>query len=205
MSGEQDFPIKGVRESIYVKISLAAVFGALAAVISLMKFSFPMVILVYLKFDLAEIPDLLAYLIGGMYVGVLTAFIHGTILNISAANPIFGPLAKFLAVVSMMIGISMYRRMSNSNSIFGMVILGTVIRIIIMTVYNLALFLIFVPGFVDYIASLLSPIMGDVGFMQAIIAALIITAVYNAIHTVLSVVVSVKLLDMIRRFLGYRV
>jgi riboflavin transporter FmnP len=202
MSNKDSFLIKGIRGDIYVKISLAAVFGALAAVISLMKFSFPMVILVYLKFDLAEIPDLLAYFLGGIYVGLLTAFIHGTILNISASNPIFGPLAKFLAVISMMIGISLYRRISKGNSTMGMTILSIVVRLVVMTFYNLALFLIFVPSFLDYVSSLLKPFMGEVGIIEVLIVALGITAVYNALHTVLSVLVSVKLLDTIRRFLG---
>src|SRR2546428_7228396 len=87
-----------------VVIAGAATFGALAALISLLappviQPSFP--ILFYLKFDLAEIVDVTAFLIFGPIAGLVTATVHATILTAApgGAGP-FGASLKFLSVLS---------------------------------------------------------------------------------------------------------
>src|SRR2546425_3111649 len=87
-----------------VVIAGAATFGALAALISLLappviQPSFP--ILFYLKFDIAEIVDVTAFLIFGPVAGLITAAVHGTILTAApgGAGP-FGASLKFLSVLS---------------------------------------------------------------------------------------------------------
>src|SRR5256885_9863870 len=87
-----------------VVIAGAATFGALAALIPLLappviQPSFP--ILFYLKFDIAEIADVTAFLIFGPIAGLVTATVHATILTAApgGAGP-FGASLKFLSVLS---------------------------------------------------------------------------------------------------------
>src|SRR3989441_2608590 len=87
-----------------VVIAGAATFGALAALISLLappviQPSFP--ILFYLKFDIAEIVDVTAFLIFGPIAGLVPATVHATILTAApgGAGP-FGARLKFLSVLS---------------------------------------------------------------------------------------------------------
>ncbi len=83
------------RISPTVVIAGAATFGALAALISLVappviQPSFP--ILFYLKFDIAEFPDVTALLIFGPVAGLITAVVHVTILTAAPGGT--GPLGR---------------------------------------------------------------------------------------------------------------
>ena len=60
----------------------AAVFGALAAVIAfLIQIPYPVPGFTFLQLDLAEIVDVLAFLLFGPAVGLLTTLIHYLVLN----------------------------------------------------------------------------------------------------------------------------
>src|SRR5256712_12865934 len=84
----------------------AAVFGALAAVIAfLIQIPYPVPGFTFLQLDLAEIVDVLAFLLFGPAVGLLTTLIHYLVLNfLPTASPIFGPLLKLFGVTSMLLG-----------------------------------------------------------------------------------------------------
>src|SRR5262245_20336052 len=104
------------RVSPMIAIAGAAVFGALAAMLTVvlgpaLQPSFP--ILFYLKFDFAEVVDVIAFLVFGPIAGVLTAVVHGGILAIvpgGTGGP-FGASLKFLAVLSTYAGISAASRL----------------------------------------------------------------------------------------------
>ncbi|PCN50978.1 hypothetical protein B6U99_01545 [Candidatus Geothermarchaeota archaeon ex4572_27] len=161
--------------STHVKVAYVAVFGAMAAVISLLKIEIPFPILVWLKFDFAEIPDLIAYLLGGLWVGVVTAFVHMLLLNIAAMHPVIGPVMKFLAVISMMVGISAWRKLKHN------------------------------PGMLSSLAAMpeiLRPFFGEIGSVEAaFMIALGLTGIYNALHTVLTIVISYKVFDVAVRYI----
>src|SRR2546425_12076163 len=102
-----------------VVIAGAATFGALAALISLLappviQPSFP--ILFYLKFDIAEIVDVTAFLIFGPVAGLITAAVHGTILTAApgGAGP-FGASLKFLSVLSTYGGVNLGLRLGKNK------------------------------------------------------------------------------------------
>src|SRR3989442_3641747 len=85
----------------------AAVFGALAAVITfLIQIPYPVPGFTFLQIDLAEIVDVLAFLLFGPAVGLLTTLIHYLVLTfLPTASPIFGPLLKLFGVTSMLLGV----------------------------------------------------------------------------------------------------
>jgi len=80
--------------------------GALAAVIAfLIQIPYPVPGFTFLQIDLAEIVDVLAFLLFGPAVGLLTTLIHYLVLNfLPTASPIFGPLLKLFGVTSMLLG-----------------------------------------------------------------------------------------------------
>jgi riboflavin transporter FmnP len=132
----------------------AAVFGALAAVIAfLIQIPYPVPGFTFLQIDLAEIVDVLAFLLFGPAVGLLTTLIHYLVLNfLPTASPIFGPLLKLFGVTSMLLGMwlgygtytRILRRRGGLMTGFGIMLgTGAVLRAILLTPINYV-FLIFV-------------------------------------------------------------
>jgi riboflavin transporter FmnP len=165
----------------------AAVFGALAAVIAfLIQIPYPVPGFTFLQIDFAEIVDVLAFLLFGPVVGLLTTLIHYLVLNfLPTASPIFGPLLKLFGVTSMLLGmwlgyIAYSRILKRTGGVitgFGIMLgTGAILRAIILTPINYV-FLIFVffPNTV-FTASFLSFYLGGL-------------AVYNVLQTVLATVV----------------
>ncbi len=193
--------------SLALKISLCAVFSSLAAAISLLHIEIPMPILIWLKFDFAEIPDMMAYYIGGFYIGVLTALIHMVILNLTSDFPIIGPSAKFLAVVSMMLGLKIYSMVAKSKGNPHIVNISTTLsaismRTIIMTFYNLLIFLILLPDLLQVLPSILKPYFGySMNVSYALIVTLILTGIFNIIHGLLTILVSNKIVEQVSKYL----
>lgn len=188
--------------STHVKVAYVAVFGAMAAVISLLKIEIPFPILVWLKFDFAEIPDLIAYLLGGLWVGVVTAFVHMLLLNIAAMHPVIGPVMKFLAVISMMVGISAWRKLKHNPGMLSSLAVAAVFRVVIMTFANIVCFYVFLPEVLKAMPEILRPFFGEIGSVEAaFMIALGLTGIYNALHTVLTIVISYKVFDVAVRYI----
>src|SRR2546427_802091 len=132
----------------------AAVFGALAAVITFL-IQIPWLVpgFTFLQLDLAEIVDVLAFLLFGPAVGLFTTLIHYLVLNfLPTPSPIFGPLLKLFGVTSMLLGMWLgygaYARILKRRGgvITGFGIMsgtGAALRAIILTPINYV-FLIFV-------------------------------------------------------------
>src|SRR5438445_11509606 len=84
----------------------SATFGALAALISAAvppALQLPFPILIYLKFDAAEVVDLSSFMIFGPSAGLMTAGIHALILGSRGGSAGFGPFGasrKSLGVVA---------------------------------------------------------------------------------------------------------
>jgi len=165
----------------------AAVFGALAAVITfLIQIPWPVPGFTFLQLDLAEIVDVLAFLLFGPAVGLFTTLIHYLVLNfLPTPSPIFGPLLKLFGVTSMLLGMWLgygaYARILKRRGgvITGFGIMsgtGAALRAIILTPINYV-FLIFVffPNTVFSTSYLSFYFVG--------------LATYNVIQTVLATVV----------------
>src|SRR6266581_7080785 len=131
------------RVSPTIAVAGAATFGALAAMLTIvlgpvLQPSFP--ILLYLKFDFAEVVDVIAFLVFGPVAGLLTAIIHGGILaEVPGGAGPFGASLKFLAVLTTYIGIylsSKLGRQTLKRAGFSMAVFSLATRVLLMTVVN---------------------------------------------------------------------
>ena len=165
----------------------AAVFGALAAILaSLAQLPYPDPAFPFLRIDLTEIIDVLAFLIFGPAVGFLTAFIHYLFLNFAPSFPIYGPLLKLFGVLSMLLGMwlgygtysRILRRIGGRPVGFVvMLAFGASLRAIILTPVNYAFLLyIFAPNAPES-AAILSLYLGGL-------------AIYNVVQTILATGIS---------------
>jgi riboflavin transporter FmnP len=192
-----------------VVIAGAATFGALAALISLLappviQPSFP--ILFYLKFDIAEIVDVTAFLIFGPVAGLVTATVHATILTAApgGTGP-FGASLKFLSVLSTYAGLIIASRLGKhkllaTSSI--MTVGGVLTRVVVMTLVNYVYLIVLaqVVFGVDYTAFVqftLSKVGVNLTGASFVVYILGLTAIFNAVHAVFSIVVSLVLVNAI--------
>ncbi|RLF03056.1 MAG: hypothetical protein DRJ64_08690, partial [Thermoprotei archaeon] len=98
------------------KLSLTAVMGATAIITSLMKIEIPFPILYYLKIDFAEIPAYLTYFLVGAKLGILCGSFHFIGLALRSGD-ILGPLMKYLAEISNILGMFIGARISKKRVI----------------------------------------------------------------------------------------
>ncbi len=192
----------GARVSPTVVVAGAATFGALAAMLTIvlgpaLQPSFP--ILLYLKFDFAEVMDVIAFLVFGPVAGLLTAIVHGGILaGAPGGGGPFGASLKFLAVLTTYSGIylsSKLGRQTLKRAGFSMAVFSLATRVLLMTVVNY-LFIIFFAQFLFnqnylFFAQLTLANAGiNLTGEQLIGYVLGLTAVFNAVHAVFTVAVS---------------
>jgi len=173
------------------------VFGALAAVIAfLIQIPYPVPGFTFLQLDLAEIVDVLAFLLFGPAVGLLTTLIHYLVLNfLPTASPIFGPLLKLFGVTSMLLGMwlgygaysRILKRTGGVITGYGIMLgTGAVLRAILLTPINYV-FLIFV--FAPNTAF-------STSFLSFYFVGL---AIYNVLQTVLAAVVPFVVVKALRK------
>lgn len=180
-----------------VTVVYSAILGSLAAAITMLRIEIPFPILPYLKFDFAEIVDVFAFLIFGPIVGLVTTTIHWLLLNLYTEWPIIGPLMKYSAVLSMVLGFwggSLLYKKFNGSSVRGlivvMIIFGSLFRVVFMTLANIVvIYFIYGSGFFSYANYLLSKLglllQGD---FTILIWILVFTGIYNVVHVFLSTV-----------------
>ncbi len=184
-----------------VAMAGAATFGALASMITIvlgpaLQPSFP--VLLYLKFDLAEVVDVMALLVFGPLAGFLTALVHFVILSLAPGGGPFGASLKFLAVLSTYFGLIAATRLGRHSFRrvgFSMIATGLVTRVALMTVVNY-LYIVFLAqvifgqnylGFAQFILTRAG--INLTGF-ELIAYVLGLTAIFNAVHAIFSVAIS---------------
>jgi len=122
-------------------------------------------------------------------VAVGIAFVHFILLNVGAEFPIIGPLMKFLAVVSTILGvylgISFSRYRKTFYAVIFAILLALLIRNAVMTLANYVVFLTVFSPFLSYAENLITKATGLPGSLLLI---LIFTAIYNSIHVLISVI-----------------
>lgn len=163
----------------------AAVFGALAAATTwLVQVPYPVPGFEFLRFDAAEVIDATAFLIFGPEVGFLAALVHWLTLNfLPTALPVYGPLLKFLAVTTMLLGMLvgywafthlLTGRTGMNGGFTLMGVFGLTSRVLILTPVN---YLVLVYVFnAPNTAAVVNPYLIGIG-------------IFNAIHAVISMVV----------------
>ena len=194
-------------------IAGSATFGALAALITLAAppaLQPPFPILFYLKFDVAEVVDLSSFMIFGPSAGLVTAGIHALILGSVSGSAGFGPFGaslKFLGVLTTYVGLWAASKLGKGQLVgtgLKMTLLSLGTRVSLMTVVNY-LYILFISQVVfgmDYLGYpqfLLSQVGISVSGVALIGYVLLLTAVYNAVHVIFSVVVSLLLVNTLLR------
>ncbi len=185
-----------------VAVAGAGVFGALASMLTIVlgpaiQPSFP--ILFYLKFDFAEVVDIIAFFVFGPVAGVLTATVHLVILSFApgGTGP-FGASLKFLAVLTTYAGLvlaSRVGRQSLRRAGLSMTTFSLVTRVLLMTVVNYVYIIVlakvlFNTDYAFFAQFVLSKAGINLTGSELVAYILGLTAVYNAIHAIFSVVVS---------------
>ena len=172
------------------------VFSSLAIVLTVNKAEIPFPFLPYLKFDFAEIPVMIALLLGGFVPGLITEVIHWIGLSL-ARGWILGPLMKFLAVIPMIagfwLGIRIYRTYSG-KSIVAALALGALFRVVVCSITNIVLFLFIAPEYIEFAGYTLKATGINVSStFDILIWTLTLTGIFNALHVLLSSIVALAL------------
>jgi riboflavin transporter FmnP len=186
-------------------LSAAAIFGALAAVLSIFQLAFNFPIIPYLRFELAEIPVVIGFLIYGPAASVISSIIYFLVLMIVGQFAPVGPILKLASVLSMLLGMwlgtILYRKMfSGRIKLISLNLLfGTILRVVTLTVANYLILWTLVPVFPDILEGFLSfasfQVNQSIGLVlsteyDALFIVLIFTAVFNIVHVFLSVLPS---------------
>lgn len=192
----------------------SATFGALASLITLAAppaLQPPFPILFYLKFDVSEVVDLSSFMIFGPTAGLLTALIHVTILGTVAggagSGPFFGPSLKLVGVLSTYVGLFLASRIGKQSLLrtgLTMTSFALVSRVALSTVANYfyivylaqTLFGVDYTGFAQFVLSQSGINLTGSGLILYILG---LTAIYNAVHVVFSVVVSLLLVNALMK------
>ncbi|MEM4181222.1 MAG: hypothetical protein QXW50_06050 [Nitrososphaerota archaeon] len=174
-------------------IMLGAVFGGLAFTLGLLPLSFPFPPIPFLRFDLAEVPSFVALFMFGPGIGFVAAFSHFLALLVFGEWSPIGPLMKFLAVCSSMLGFWAAASLTAGRGlkvcVFSFGLVGAVSRILVTSLANYILLTVLFPFFLDIAAASLAAITGlsMASYAQKLFFVLLFTAIYNALHIPFSI------------------
>jgi len=164
--------------------------GALAVILTLSGIEIPFPPLPYLRFDLAEIPSILALGIFDLWSALAVATIHFIALSIFRGW-ILGPSMKYIAVISTILGLYIGFRIVKRKLLKSFMIglfLAFFIRCLSMSIANYVVLKFISPSFFDYGVQYLSQFLRidlakGIGAMGLII---LFTSIFNILHTILS-------------------
>lgn len=185
-------------------LAYIAVFSSLSIILAITRAEVPFPPLPYLKFDFAEVPVMMVFMLSGPVPALFTEVIHW--LGLTFRSGWLGPLMKFLAVVPMIIGfwigikvgakIPQKHRRVNFTKIFILgIIFGAAMRVIVCSFTNIMLFLFISPNYLLYAEAMLRAIGIKINSQIDVwIWALTLTGIFNAIHVPLSSITSLIML-----------
>lgn len=178
-------------------IALSAVFSALSIMLTMINITIPFPLLPYLQFDFSEIPVTMAFFLIGPQYALLSTAIYWIVLTIRAGD-ILGPAMKGAAVTAMILGLWFASKINGSKEknvkslISSGLVVGIVLRVIVMSVFNYAVFTVIAPFWLDYAAGLVAALgLPTTSTAQTILWVLLMTGLYNLLHTALSMIPSV--------------
>ncbi len=195
------------------KLALAASFAALAYVMGLAPASVPFPLLPFLRFDFAEIPDMLSFLLLGWKYGLVTALAHWYALVITATG-VFAPppipqLMKLTAVLAMFLGVHAglwaARRLGRGKVVLSTVG-GVLMRAGVMAPVTFALYYMLFPQIYLPFGKRALSAVGFVAETDLAVALLItgLTALFNAISAAYLIPLSHGLVKTLQKALGPR-
>ncbi|MEM4281899.1 MAG: hypothetical protein QW470_03540 [Candidatus Caldarchaeum sp.] len=196
------------------KLAGASSLAALAYVMGLAPASIPFPLLPFLRFDLAEIPDVLSFLIFGWKYGVVTALAHWYALVLTAtgafAPPPIPQLMKLTAVLAMFLGIWLGLKALRKFGRGG-VLLPTAAAVLtragIMAPITFALYYLLFPSVYLPFGRRALTAAGYVVDSDLTVALLVtgLTALFNAIASAFLIPLCFSIVKALRRALGPRI
>jgi riboflavin transporter FmnP len=191
-------------QKMTVTLTGAAVFAALAAILTLAKAAVPFPLIPYLQIDFSEVPILIAFFLFGPTAGAIAAVIQWMFLNVTGSDAPLGPAIKFAAVISTLgglwLGSELYRQVKGNKArpslaismILGSGILG---RVVAMTVINYAVLVYIAPVFfgADYLGFAKFTLEKSTGWQlgtetMVLTYTLLFTAVYNIVNLLVAAI-----------------
>ena len=177
-------------------IASSSSLACLAALLAILPLSFSYPVIPYLKFDLAEIPVVLALLLIGPEAGAVSSITYWLmLLLVGSFSPLsftpLGPTMKFAATGSTILGLWLGFKLLRSprgGMILGF-ILSCLIRVAVMSIFNYFVLLYMLPELLGLAATSISVFLG-VSFSSEAAAFMIImlfTAIFNILHIPLSI------------------
>ena len=173
-------------------IACSSIMAGLAALLALLPLSFNYPIIPYLKFDVAEIPVVLAFFLLGPEAGLISSIVYWVILLLVGSYTPLGPTMKFIAVISMVAGLWLgFRLLKNPR--WGLLLgscIGCLLRVLTMGILNYLILVFLFPEFLEIAAASISMVLGlrFSGEGMALILVIVFTALFNVLHTVLSII-----------------
>jgi len=191
----------GMHHRLSLLISATSIFGALASILAILPLSIPYPPIPYLKFDLAEIPVMVALLCFGPIPGIGSALIYWAILLLRGEFSPIGPSMKFLAVFSMLIGLWIGVKVFKGSrfTLHLSFLLGAFLRVLSMSAMNYIVAYLLFPNFMSLAARTISMVLGIKisGGLSCLITVLAFTAIFNLIHSILSIAPSILIVKYI--------
>ncbi|RLE85528.1 MAG: hypothetical protein DRJ41_01065 [Thermoprotei archaeon] len=187
-------------------ITITAMMGSLAILLSLARIQIPFPVLTYLKIDFAEIPSFITYFLIGFSWGSSCAVIHWIALMIRSGDPV-GPTLKFLAVISNLTGMFVVRRylpVRQGNLLPSLEIAGGLgVRVIFMSLVNAVVMLLLFPHYLDYSRKLIEATgISVTSNEQVFLWVLFLLGVFNSLHALISSLPSLVISRSVRKVLG---
>jgi riboflavin transporter FmnP len=189
---------------VTVTLAGAAVFAALAALLTLAKAEIPFPLIPYLKIDFSEIPILIAFFLFGPPAAVISTFIQWIFLDVTGSDAPLGPAIKLVAILSTLggfwLGNEFYRRVKGNVvrpnlAVSIMLGNGMLWRVVAMTLVNYIVLVYIGPVFFgqDYLAFARFTIEKTTGWQFAsqtlvLTYVLLFTAVYNVINVLVAAI-----------------
>jgi riboflavin transporter FmnP len=193
------------RQKFTVTFAGAAVFAALAAVLTLARAAVPYPLIPYLQIDFAEIPIMISFFLFGPLAAFIAEVVHWLFLNVTGADAPLGPAIKIAAVLSTLFGFwvgsvaySHLGRATRSNLALSLSLMfgfGILLRVAAMTVVNYVVLLYVGPVFfgANYLAYAKVVLQQTTGWQftgdaDLLFWVLVFTAVYNVINLVVAAI-----------------
>ncbi|MEM0084059.1 MAG: hypothetical protein QW743_00990 [Candidatus Methanomethylicia archaeon] len=191
------------------RISISAAFAALSAILTALPLSIPFPVIPYLKFDVAEIPVMIAFLTFGTFPGIVSSITLWIILNVFGSWVPIGPAMKFAAIISTIIGIWIASGFKNApieyftSKTRGILMLigGATLRVMVMGIFNYIILWWLFPFFIDIAVKSITLTTGiNIATpLEKLFWIMAFTALFNILHTIISIIPSLAIAKIIRK------
>lgn len=188
--------------NLTVTLAGAAVFAALAAIMTLAHAEIPFPLIPYLQVDFSEIPIVMAFFLFGPLAGAISAIIQWIFLNFQGSDAPLGPAIKFLGIVSTLggfwLGNFAYQHIKGRHvhptfALSAILSSGILMRVVAMTIVNYAVLVYIAPVFfgANYLAFAKFTLEKSTGWaFPDDIAVLTYTLLFTALYNILNLLVA---------------